>query len=158
MQAISTPMLHRSLKLSNSKILKDFIQSMESAKQFYATGKRKDSVAKVWLVPGTGKIVVNNREMDEYFDISVNQESLISPLVLTDKSDAFDIKITVMGGGQSGQAGAIRQGVSKALVLSDPDLRGVLKSAGFLTRDSRQKERKKYGKKGARASFQFSKR
>nr|WP_319493637.1 30S ribosomal protein S9 [uncultured Desulfobacter sp.] len=131
---------------------------MESANQFYATGKRKNSVAKVWLIPGTGKVVVNNRELDEYFDVPSNRAVLISPLVLTDKSDAFDLKITVMGGGYTGQAGAIRQGVSKALVLSDPDLRGVLKSAGFLTRDARQKERKKYGKKGARASFQFSKR
>jgi small subunit ribosomal protein S9 len=131
---------------------------MESGNVFYATGKRKDSVAKVWLLPGTGKIVVNNREMEEYFDVAVNQEQLTSPLVLTDKSDAFDIKITVMGGGQTGQAGAIRQGVSKALVLVDPELRGVLKTAGFLTRDARKKERKKYGKKGARASFQFSKR
>ena len=131
---------------------------MESANQFYATGKRKNSVAKVWLIPGTGKIVVNNRELDDYFDVPSNRDVLTSPLVLTDKSDAFDLKITVMGGGYTGQAGAIRQGVSKALVLSDPDLRGVLKSAGFLTRDARQKERKKYGKKGARASFQFSKR
>jgi small subunit ribosomal protein S9 len=131
---------------------------MESANQFYATGKRKNSVAKVWLIPGTGKIVINNRELDDYFDVPSNRDALRSPLVLTDKSDAFDLKITVMGGGYTGQAGAIRQGVSKALVLSDPDLRGVLKSAGFLTRDARQKERKKYGKKGARASFQFSKR
>lgn len=131
---------------------------MESANQFYATGKRKNSVAKVWLMPGTGKIVINDRELDEYFDTPASRDVLTSPLILTDKSDAFDIKITVMGGGYTGQAGAIRQGVSKALVLSDPDLRGVLKSAGFITRDARQKERKKYGKKGARASFQFSKR
>ena len=131
---------------------------MESGNVFYATGKRKDSVAKVWLMPGTGKVVVNNREMDEYFDIGVNRKALVSPLVLTDNSDAFDIKVTVMGGGQTGQAGAIRHGVSKALVLVDPELRAILKSAGFLTRDARKKERKKYGKKGARASFQFSKR
>ncbi|MDQ1270572.1 MAG: small subunit ribosomal protein [Thermodesulfobacteriota bacterium] len=131
---------------------------MESSNQFYATGKRKNSVAKVWLLPGTGKIIVNDRDLDDYFDIPVNRNVLTSPLILTDKSDAFDVKITVMGGGHTGQVGAIRQGVSKALVLSDPDLRGVLKSAGFLTRDARQKERKKYGKKGARASFQFSKR
>lgn len=131
---------------------------MESGNVFYATGKRKDSVAKVWLVPGTGKVVVNNREMDEYFDIGVNRKALVAPLVLTANSDAFDIKVTVMGGGQTGQAGAIRHGVSKALVLIDPELRAVLKSAGFLTRDARKKERKKYGKKGARASFQFSKR
>jgi len=131
---------------------------MESANQFYATGKRKNSVAKVWLMPGTGKIIVNDRELDEYFDIPVNRNVLTSPLTLVDKNDAFDVKVTVMGGGYTGQAGAIRHGVSKALVLSDPDLRGVLKSAGFLTRDARQKERKKYGQKGARASFQFSKR
>lgn len=131
---------------------------MESGNVFYATGKRKDSVAKVWLTPGTGKIIINNKDLDDYFDLSVTKDILSSPLVLTDKNDAFDVKATVMGGGISGQAGAIRHGVSKALVLSNPDLRGVLKSAGYLTRDARKKERKKYGKKGARASFQFSKR
>ena len=131
---------------------------MESGNVFYATGKRKDSVAKVWLTPGNGKIVVNNRDLHEYFELNVTKDLLLSPLVLTENSDVFDLKITVMGGGKSGQAGAIRLGVSKALELSDPDLRGVLKSAGFLTRDARKKERKKYGKKGARASFQFSKR
>ncbi len=125
---------------------------------FYATGKRKDSVAKVWIKPGTGQVVVNNRPLEDYFDVRVNQDILNAPLVLTDNKDRFDIRVTVMGGGQSGQAGAVRLGVSKALVIADPDLRGVLKNAGFLTRDSRQKERKKYGKKGARASFQFSKR
>ncbi len=131
---------------------------MESENVFYATGKRKDSVAKVWLTPGNGKIVVNNKDLNEYFELNVTRDLLSSPLVLTEKSDIFDVKVTVMGGGKSGQAGAIRLGVSKALVLLDPDLRGVLKSAGFLTRDARKKERKKYGKKGARASFQFSKR
>ena len=131
---------------------------MESGNVFYATGKRKDSVAKVWLTPGNGKIVVNNKDLNQYFELNVTRDLLASPLVLTEKADDFDVKVTVMGGGKSGQAGAIRLGVSKALVLSDPELRGVLKSAGFLTRDSRQKERKKYGKKGARASFQFSKR
>ncbi len=131
---------------------------MESGNVFYATGKRKDSVAKVWLTPGNGKVVVNNQDLNQYFELDVTRDLLSAPLVLTEKSDEFDIKVTVMGGGKSGQAGAIRLGVSKALVLLDPDLRGVLKSAGFLTRDSRTKERKKYGKKGARASFQFSKR
>ncbi|MBU0465270.1 MAG: 30S ribosomal protein S9 [Proteobacteria bacterium] len=131
---------------------------MESGNVFYATGKRKDSVAKVWLAPGNGKIVVNNKDLNEYFELNVTRDLLSSPLILTEKTNDFDIKVTVMGGGKSGQAGAIRLGVSKALVLLDPDLRGVLKSAGFLTRDSRTKERKKYGKKGARASFQFSKR
>ncbi|MFH2093524.1 MAG: 30S ribosomal protein S9 [Pseudomonadota bacterium] len=131
---------------------------MESENVFYATGKRKDSVAKVWLMPGNGKIIVNDKELSDYFDLYVARDVLSSPLILTDKSDAFDIKVTVMGGGKTGQAGAIRLGVSRALELYDPELRGILKSAGFLTRDSRTKERKKYGKKGARASFQFSKR
>ncbi len=131
---------------------------MESGNVFYATGKRKKSVAKIWLVPGTGNIMVNDRALDDYFDIRVNRNALSAPLTLTQMDDAFDIRINVMGGGQTGQAGAVRQGLSKALVQVDPDLRGVLKNAGFLTRDSRQKERKKYGKKGARASFQFSKR
>ena len=131
---------------------------MESENVFYATGKRKDSVAKVWLTPGTGNIVVNNKAVNDYFELDVTRDLLSSPLVLTDKSDAFDVKVTVMGGGKTGQAGAIRLGVSKALEIFDPELRGVLKSAGFLTRDARKKERKKYGKKGARASFQFSKR
>ena len=131
---------------------------MESGNVFYATGKRKDSVAKVWLAPGNGKIVVNNKDLNEYFELNVTRDLLSAPLILTEKTGDFDIKVTVMGGGKSGQAGAIRLGVSRALVLLDPDLRGVLKSAGFLTRDSRTKERKKYGKKGARASFQFSKR
>jgi small subunit ribosomal protein S9 len=131
---------------------------MEQGNVFYATGKRKKSVAKVWLVPGTGKMTVNDRDMDNYFDIRVNRDALAAPLTLTQMDEAFDVRIDVMGGGQTGQAGAVRQGLSKALVQVDPDLRGVLKNAGFLTRDSRQKERKKYGKKGARASFQFSKR
>jgi small subunit ribosomal protein S9 len=131
---------------------------MESENVFYATGKRKDSIAKVWLTPGNGKIIVNNKELNEYFELNVARDLLSSPLVLTENSENFDVKVTVMGGGKSGQAGAIRLGVSKALVVQDPDLRAILKSAGFLTRDSRKKERKKYGQKGARASFQFSKR
>lgn len=128
---------------------------MESGNVFYATGKRKKSVAKVWLMPGTGKMTVNDRVMDDYFDIRVNRDALAAPLTLTQMDEAFDVRIDVMGGGQTGQAGAVRQGLSKALVQVDPDLRGVLKNAGFLTRDSRQKERKKYGKKGARASFRI---
>ncbi|MDA3916069.1 MAG: 30S ribosomal protein S9 [Deltaproteobacteria bacterium] len=131
---------------------------METGNVFYATGRRKDSVAKVWLTPGSGKIIVNKRDLNDYFELNVARDLLSAPLILTENSDNFDVKITVMGGGKSGQAGAIRLGVSKALELADPDLRGVLKSAGFLRRDARKKERKKYGKKGARASFQFSKR
>ncbi len=131
---------------------------METGNVFYATGKRKDSVAKVWLTPGNGNIIINKKDLNDYFELNVTRDLLSSPLALTENSDTFDVKVSVLGGGKSGQAGAIRLGVSKALVLSDPDLRSVLKSAGFLTRDARKKERKKYGQKGARASFQFSKR
>lgn len=131
---------------------------MEKGNVFYATGKRKNSVAKVWLTPGNGNIIVNNKDLNEYFELNMTRDLLLSPLALTENSDAFNVKVTVMGGGKNGQAGAIRLGMAKALMLSDPDLRGVLKSAGFLTRDARKKERKKYGKKGARASYQFSKR
>ncbi len=125
---------------------------------FYATGKRKSSIAKVWLTPGKGKFIVNNKNMNEYFVQDSVQSMLTAPLTLVEKNDAFDIKITVLGGGVSGQAGAITLGLSRALLLVDSDLRGILKDYGYLTRDSRMKERKKYGKKGARASFQFSKR
>jgi small subunit ribosomal protein S9 len=131
---------------------------METGNVFYATGKRKDSIAKVWLTPGSGNIIINNKDLKDYFELNMTRDLLSAPLVLTENAGSFDVKVTVMGGGKSGQAGAVRLGVSRALVLSDPDLRGVLKNAGFLTRDARKKERKKYGKKGARASFQFSKR
>jgi small subunit ribosomal protein S9 len=131
---------------------------MENETVYYATGKRKSSVAKTWLRPGTGKIIINNRDLNDYFTLATARETLEVPLVLTDSKGAFDINIRVLGGGIMGQAGAIRHGITKALVLSDPDMRGVLKKAGCLTRDSRIKERKKYGQKGARARFQFSKR
>ncbi len=131
---------------------------MENTNTFYATGKRKSSIAKVWITPGKGKFIVNNKNMDEYFVQDSVQSMLTAPLTLVEKKDSFDIKITVLGGGVSGQAGAITLGISRALLLVDSDLRGILKDYGYLTRDSRMKERKKYGKKGARASFQFSKR
>lgn len=131
---------------------------MENQTVYYATGKRKSSVAKTWLMPGTGKITVNNRDINEYFTVGDARKMLSMPLSLTDKQDEFDVKIQVLGGGIMGQAGAVRHGITKALVLADPDLRGILKKAGYLTRDSRIKERKKYGQKGARARFQFSKR
>ncbi len=131
---------------------------MENTNTFYATGKRKSSIAKVWLTPGNGKFIVNNKEMNEYFVQDSVQSMLKAPLSLVEKTDAFDIKISVLGGGVSGQAGAITLGLSRALLLVDSDLRGILKDYGYLTRDSRMKERKKYGKKGARASYQFSKR
>ena len=131
---------------------------MENDNIYYATGKRKSSIAKTWLVPGSGKITINNRELEDYFVLENARELLAVPLVLTDNKDTFDIKVTVMGGGIMGQAGAVKHGISRALLLVDPDLRGVLKKAGCITRDARIKERKKYGQKGARARFQFSKR
>lgn len=131
---------------------------MENENIYYATGKRKSSIAKTWIKPGSGNITVNNRSLDDYFVLGSARELLASPLFLTENSDKFDIKITVLGGGMMGQAGAVRHGITKALVLANPELRGVLKKAGFLTRDARIKERKKYGQKGARANYQFSKR
>ncbi|MDU8926862.1 30S ribosomal protein S9 [Alisedimentitalea sp. MJ-SS2] len=124
----------------------------------YATGKRKDAVARVWIKPGSGKVVVNGREMNTYFARPVLQMVLRQPFDVAGVADQFDVMATVKGGGLSGQAGAVKHGISKALQLYDPSLRGALKAAGFLTRDSRVVERKKYGKAKARKSFQFSKR
>ena len=124
----------------------------------YATGKRKNAVARVWLTPGSGKIVVNDRAVDVYFGRQTSRMVLMQPFELTQTVGRFDIMVSVHGGGLSGQAGAIKHGISKALLTVDPAYRSTLKSAGFLTRDSRVKERKKYGKRAARASFQFSKR
>lgn len=126
--------------------------------RFYATGKRKTSIARVWLKPGEGSITINRRSMDEYFGRPTSKMVIRQPLELTDNLGKFDITVNVCGGGPSGQAGAIKHGITKALLIADPELRAVLKKAGFITRDSRIKERKKYGKKAARASFQFSKR
>jgi small subunit ribosomal protein S9 len=125
---------------------------------FYATGKRKSAIARTWLKPGSGKISVNNRPLDDYFRVGTAKTIIQQPLVLTNTKDAFDVDIKVIGGGISGQAGAIRHGISRALLQADPDLRQALKRAGFIRRDSRVKERKKYGQKGARARYQFSKR
>ena len=124
----------------------------------YATGKRKDAVARVWIKPGSGKVTVNGKEMSKYFARPVLQMILRQPFTIAGVEDQFDVMATVKGGGLSGQAGAVKHGVSKALQLYDPSLRGALKAAGFLTRDSRVVERKKYGKRKARRSFQFSKR
>ena len=129
-----------------------------AATTYYGTGKRKSSVARVWLKPGTGIITVNNRTIDDYFGRETSKMIIKQPLELVEKVGQFDIYVTVMGGGDSGQAGAIKHGITKALLEVDAELRGTLKKAGFITRDSRIKERKKYGKKAARASFQFSKR
>jgi small subunit ribosomal protein S9 len=125
---------------------------------FYGTGRRKTASARVRLRPGSGKIIVNRREVSEYFPRETAVMVLRQPLVLTELTDKFDVLVTVGGGGLSGQAGAIRHGISRALLEFDINLRPTLKHAGFLTRDSRAKERKKYGQKAARARFQFSKR
>ncbi|QIE44387.1 30S ribosomal protein S9 [Pseudohalocynthiibacter aestuariivivens] len=124
----------------------------------YATGKRKDAIARVWIKPGSGKVTVNGKEMSVYFARPVLQMILRQPFTVSGTEDQFDVMATVTGGGLSGQAGAVKHGVSKALQLYDPSLRAALKAAGFLTRDSRVVERKKYGKAKARKSFQFSKR
>jgi small subunit ribosomal protein S9 len=127
-------------------------------KNFYATGKRKSSIARVWIKEGTGKVQVNKRTLDDYFTRESLKRLIGQPLELAGKKGKFDLYINVQGGGMTGQAGAVKQGISKALVEYDLDLRPVLKKAGFLTRDSRIKERKKYGQPGARKRFQFSKR
>ena len=129
-----------------------------AAAKFYGTGRRKSSIARVYLVPGTGKIVINKRDIDEYFGLETLKLIVRQPLVATDNADKFDVKVTVRGGGTTGQAGAIRHGIARALLTVDNDFRPVLKKAGYLTRDPRMKERKKYGLKGARRAPQFSKR
>ena len=126
--------------------------------QYYGTGKRKSSTARVYLIPGTGVMSVNKREINEYFCSETERTLIRYPLTITDNLGKFDIRATVQGGGVSGQAGAIRLGIAKALLEFNSELRTRLKRAGLLTRDSRIKERKKYGQKGARKRFQFSKR
>jgi small subunit ribosomal protein S9 len=129
-----------------------------AATTYYGTGKRKSSIARVWLKPGTGAITINNRTIDEYFGRETSKMVVKQPLELVEKMGQFDIYVTVMGGGDSGQAGAIKHGITKALLEVDAELRGTLKKAGFITRDSRIKERKKYGRAAARRRFQYSKR
>ncbi len=124
----------------------------------YGTGRRKTATARVFLRPGSGEIEVNGRPLDNFFPSPVLRMIIRQPLVLTEVEDKFDFFVTVQGGGSSGQAGAVRHGISRALIAADADLRERLKAGGFLTRDPRKKERKKYGLKGARARFQFSKR
>ena len=126
--------------------------------KYYGTGRRKSSVARVYLVPGTGKITINKRDMDEYFGLETLKVVVRQPLTATETADKFDVLVNVRGGGYTGQAGAIRHGIARALINVDADYRPVLKKAGFLTRDPRMKERKKYGLKAARRAPQFSKR
>ena len=134
------------------------VQKLDAQGRAYATGKRKNAIARVWVKPGTGKITVNDKEFAAYFARPVLQMVLNQPIVAANRVGQYDVIATVVGGGLSGQAGAVRHGISKALTYYEPALRGVLKSGGFLTRDSRVVERKKYGKRKARRSFQFSKR
>ena len=129
-----------------------------SVKSYYATGKRKSSIARIWMKEGNGTFVINKRNFDDYFTRDILKRLILQPLDMADKKDKFDFYINVNGGGVSGQAGAIRHGISKALVGYDEELKAVLKKAGFLTRDARVKERKKYGQPGARKRFQYSKR
>jgi small subunit ribosomal protein S9 len=133
-------------------------QKLDKLGRAYATGKRKNAIARVWLKPGKGMITVNTKDFKSYFARPVLQMMLQQPLNLANRATQYDIRVTVLGGGLSGQAGAVRHGISKALTYYEPDLRGVLKKQGFLTRDSRVVERKKYGRVKARKSFQFSKR
>lgn len=126
--------------------------------QYYGTGKRKRAIARVFLRPGQGRFTVNDRDVDKYFPSAVLRTVARSPLLLTETAEGFNIMVTIRGGGMSGQAGAVRHGISRALLQYNAELRLKLKEAGFLTRDSRIKERKKYGQKGARKRFQFSKR
>lgn len=125
---------------------------------YYATGKRKTAIARTWLKPGTGVFIVNNKPMGEYFSVDAAKQITAQPFELTNTLGTFDITVNVKGGGTVGQAGAVRHGITQALFQFDPDFRHILKKAGFVTRDPRKKERKKYGQKGARARFQFSKR
>lgn len=129
-----------------------------AAVSYYGTGKRKSSIARVWLKPGVGNFTVNHKTLDQYFGRETSKMVVRQPFELVEKVGIFDVYVTVSGGGDTGQAGAIKHGITKALLLHEPELRGVLKKAGFITRDSRIKERKKYGRKAARARFQFSKR
>ena len=134
------------------------VQKLDAQGRAYATGKRKDAVARVWVKPGSGKITVNTKNYTDYFARPVLQMVLQQPIVAASRDGQFDIVVTVAGGGLSGQAGAVRHGISRALTYYEPGLRSVLKKGGFLTRDSRTVERKKYGRAKARRSFQFSKR
>ena len=135
-----------------------YVKKVDKQGRAYATGKRKDAVARVWVKPGSGKIIVNTRAFEVYFARPVLRMMIQQPLVSSNRNGQYDVICTVSGGGLSGQAGAVRHGLSKALTNFEPELRGVLKKGGFLTRDSRVVERKKYGRAKARRSFQFSKR
>ena len=125
---------------------------------YYATGRRKTAIARTWVKPGNGDVTINDRPIDDYFKLESAKTEMLQPFVVTNTSGKYDVRVRVLGGGVNGQSGAIRLGITKALMQIDPDLRQPLKRAGFVKRDPRAKERKKYGQRGARARFQFSKR
>ena len=131
---------------------------MDMEKSFYATGKRKSAIARTWIAPGGGTITINGRTAEDYFPVESARKIVLQPLEMTNKLDHYDVRVRVLGGGINGQAGAVRRGITRALIQAEPELRQALKRAGFVKRDPRTKERKKYGQKGARARFQFSKR
>jgi small subunit ribosomal protein S9 len=131
---------------------------MQQENSNYATGRRKTAIARTWIKPGNGEIVINDRPVEDYFPIETIRADMIQPFKITNTFGSYDVKATVVGGGIAGQAGAVRHGITRALVSVNPDFRLALKRAGFIKRDPRVKERKKYGQKGARARFQFSKR
>ncbi len=131
---------------------------MQQENVYYATGRRKTAISRTWITAGSGQITINNLPVENYFTIETTRNEMIQPFKITNTMGSYDVNATVVGGGISGQAGAVRHGITRALVLANPDFRLALKRAGFIKRDPRVKERKKYGQKGARARFQFSKR
>jgi small subunit ribosomal protein S9 len=131
---------------------------MQQENVFYATGRRKTAISRTWIKPGNGQIIINNLPVEKYFPIETTRNDMTEPFKITNTIGSYDVKATVVGGGIAGQAGAVRHGITRALVLVNPDFRMALKRAGFIKRDPRVKERKKYGQKGASARFQFSKR
>lgn len=153
--ALNTPVVASTATVEKKR---EYVRTVDKLGRAYATGKRKDAVARVWIKAGSGKVVINGQTQEVYFKRAVLRMMLNQPFQVTNRENNFDVMCTIKGGGLSGQAGALKHGISKALVGFEPDLRSVLKKEGFLTRDSRVVERKKYGKPKARRSFQFSKR
>lgn len=155
MPVASTPTRRNNQNTSRSELRTEIAMAV---KTYYGTGKRKTAIARVWLKPGEGKVIINKRPSDQYFGRETAKMVIQQPFELTSTQNQFDLVANVRGGGMSGQADAIKHGITKALLQYDGKLRDILKKEGFLTRDSRVKERKKYGKRGARASYQYSKR
>lgn len=148
----------KSTSAEKVELKREYVRKVDNLGRAYATGKRKDAIARVWIKSGSGKVIVNGQTQEVYFKRAVLRMMLNQPFQVTNRENNFDVVCTIQGGGLSGQAGALKHGISKALVSFEPELRPILKKEGFLTRDSRVVERKKYGKPKARRSFQFSKR